>query len=77
MGYTFNISEKIHRLGLGLSFAALLALFGGCSGSIYSNYRDVEQLQVVQTLGMDTYGQGVLLTVSTGQGLQDMPAKGR
>lgn len=51
--------------------AAVLALsllgLSGCSGgSIYSNYREIEQLVVIQTMGFDAAGEGVGLSVSSG-----------
>lgn len=47
--------------------AASLVLLSGCSGgSIYSNYREVEQLMVIQTLGFDESPGGVTFSVSTG-----------
>ena len=44
-------------------------LLSGCgsSGSIYSNYRAIEDLQLVQTLGVDGAGGHIALTVSAGQ----------
>lgn len=40
-------------------------LLTGCGGvSMYSNYREVEHLQIVQTLGMDSSDMGVRLSVS-------------
>lgn len=42
-------------------------LLGGCSGgSLYSNYREVEQLSVIETMGFDTSPRGVVLSVSSG-----------
>ena len=47
--------------------AASLFLLSGCSGgSIYANYREVEQLMVIQTMGFDKTAGGVTLSVSTG-----------
>ena len=46
-----------------------LALLSGCSGgSLYSNYRELEQLMVIQTMGFDTAPSGFLLSVSSGSG---------
>ena len=39
----------------------MLPLLSGC-GSVYSNYREVEQLLVVQTMGLDALPGGVKLT---------------
>jgi spore germination protein KC len=46
-----------------------MSLLTGCaSGSIYSNYRDIERLLVVQTIGLDLAADGrLLLSVSTGK----------
>ena len=42
-------------------------MLSGCSGgSLYSNYREVEQLSVIETMGFDTSPQGVVLSVSSG-----------
>lgn len=47
--------------------AASLLLLSGCSGgSIYTNYREVEQLMVIQTMGFDRSSDGITLSVSTG-----------
>lgn len=47
--------------------AASLFILSGCSGgSIYANYREVEQLMVIQTMGFDKTAGGVTLSVSTG-----------
>lgn len=73
MRYTLYIQRERRLAALFAVIAASLT-FAGCNGSIYSNFREVAQLQVVQTLGLDTNGHGVDLTVSTGQGLADMPA---
>lgn len=55
---------KIFRIAAVLVLAALLA---GCSGgSIYSNYRELEQLMVIQTLGFDRTPDGVRLSASSG-----------
>ncbi|MDO4816728.1 MAG: Ger(x)C family spore germination C-terminal domain-containing protein [Bacillota bacterium] len=44
-----------------------LSLLAGCSsGSIYSNYRETEQLMVVQTMGFDESPKGFSVSVSTG-----------
>ena len=47
-----------------LILACVLPLSGCGGGSIYANYREVEHLQPVQTLGMDASDIGVRLTVS-------------
>lgn len=50
-----------------LILAASLFLLSGCSGgSIYTNYREVEQLMVIQTMGFDRSDGGITLSVSTG-----------
>ena len=55
---------KIFRIAAVLVLAALLT---GCSGgSIYSNYRELEQLMVIQTLGFDRTPDGVRLSASSG-----------
>lgn len=43
--------------------AALTPALSGC-GSLYTNYREVEQLLVVQTMGLDTLPGGVRLTLA-------------
>lgn len=55
---------KIFRIAAVLVLAALLT---GCSGgSIYSNYRELEQLMVIQTMGFDWEENGVRLSASSG-----------
>lgn len=55
---------KIFRIAAVLLLAALLT---GCSGgSIYSNYRELEQLMVIQTMGFDWAPGGVRLSASSG-----------
>lgn len=46
----------------------LMVLLTGCSeaGGIHSNYRDVEQIQLVHTLGLDFDSTGVTVSVSSG-----------
>lgn len=45
-----------------------MLLCGGCRGSIYDNYRDVERLQPVQALGIDASGGSVTVAVAAGEG---------
>lgn len=42
----------------------LVPLFSGC-GSIYLNYKDIEQIKVIQTMGLDYIPSGVQLTLSS------------
>lgn len=57
-----------------LSCCILLPLTGCASnGSLYANYRELEQIQVIQTLGFDRTEGQVLLSASTGQGQGDSP----
>ena len=46
----------------------LMLLLTGCSsaGGVYSNYRDIEKLQLVQTIGLDFDDDGVTLSISSG-----------
>lgn len=55
--------------------ASMLAVCSGCasSGSIYSNYKEIEILQLIQTIGIDSLGRGVELSVSSGTGTKDIP----
>ena len=57
-----------HRL---IPMLLILALtLTGCSGgSVYSNYRELEQLSVIGTVGFDTAPDGVTLSVSAGEGV--------
>lgn len=57
------------RRGL-LMLLPLLFLCGGCQDSIYANYRDIEQLRPVQTLGLDADADtgAVTVSVSAGEG---------
>lgn len=51
--------------------AAITLCAGGCSGgSIYSNYRSISDLMVVQTMGFDLADEGVLLSVSSEGGAE-------
>lgn len=47
----------------------MLPCLTGCehSGTIYSNYREVEQLQLIRAVGVDADGEKVRLTISSGQ----------
>jgi len=53
-----------------LLLTGLFPLLPGCpdSGSIYSNYRELEHIQLVQTAGIDDLGASIGLSVSTGGG---------
>ena len=46
-----------------LLLCALLPALGGCGG-VYANYREVEQLHLVQTLGLDAQGEGLRLSLA-------------
>lgn len=53
------------------ALAVCLSLcLSGCStaGTIWANYREISQLRLIQTLGVDTAPDGLRLTVSTGSG---------
>ena len=62
------------RAGLFAAALAVLPLCAGCSadsGTIYANYREPENIEIVQTLGLDrTPGGGYTVTVSAGAGGQ-------
>jgi spore germination protein KC len=59
------------RLYLALLSACTLLCLTGCnsSGTIYTNYREVEQLQLIQTLGIDKQEEELTLSISSGAGL--------
>ena len=59
-----------------LLLASLTLLLCGCSGgSIYSNYRETEQLTVIQTLGIDITAEGIRVSVATGTGITEKPVR--
>lgn len=63
------------------ALAAALAVLSGCSARLIGNYRSIEDLQVIQTLGLDGHGDSVTVSVSTGRDASDrgvvrMSAKG-
>lgn len=55
------------RRAAAFALAAALATLSGCSNRLIGNYRDLEHLQVIQTLGLDARGDGVLVSFSTGR----------
>lgn len=68
-----SISNSIKRLLAVLLFLSMSVSMTGCNG-IYNNYREIDTLQLIQTLGIDWNGTAVEMTVSTGQGLEDQPS---
>ncbi len=60
--HTFNIK----RIVILICVAAALLSQSACGGTIYSNYREVDTMQLVQTLGVDEDLSGPRITVSTG-----------
>ena len=54
------------RLTAAVLALSMLALSGCSGGGIYSNYREIEQLVVIQTMGFDAIGEGVGLSISSG-----------
>ncbi|MEG1108677.1 MAG: Ger(x)C family spore germination C-terminal domain-containing protein [Oscillospiraceae bacterium] len=74
MTYTLYIGRRrAKRLLLLLIFPLFLSCLCGCRGSIYANYRDTAELQLVQTFGLDRGEHGFELSVSTGSGLPEQP----
>ena len=63
------------KKAMALMLAALLPL-GGCSqtGSIYANFRAVEDLQLVQTFGFDWHDGEITITVSSGEETEKLPS---
>lgn len=50
-------------------------LLSGCSASgIYANYRGIEELQLVQTVGIDAQGSNVQVTTASTAGANDDPS---
>lgn len=60
-----SIAKKCTAL---LCATGVAVSLGGCSsgGSIYSNYRETEELMIVQTMGFDRAGDDIRLSVSAG-----------
>lgn len=58
---------------LALLLAVLLLCSGCASGAISSNYRPVEDLMLVQTIGVDRAAEGVCLSASTGRASKNEP----
>ncbi len=44
-----------------------LALCSGCAAGIGGTYRNIEELQIIETLGFDSHGGAVLATAATGR----------
>lgn len=68
-----NHTSIIKRLLAALFSISVFISMSGCNG-ISNNYREIDSLQLIQTLGIDRDGDAVVLTVSTGQGLEDQPS---
>ena len=50
-----------------LALCLCLCLLGGCGGRwIYSDYREIDQLELIQALGLDAEGEYTTATASTG-----------
>jgi len=64
--------KKLIALPLILS---LLLVCGCDGGSIYSNYREIEQLTVIQTLGLDITENGIRASVATGTAVTEKPVR--
>ena len=56
------------KRGFVILYIICISLLCGCNGGIYTNYKEVEQLQLVRTLGIDQENENeVRLTVSSGK----------
>ena len=58
---------------LALLLAAGLLCSGCANGAISSNYRPVEDLMLIQTIGVDRAPEGVCLSASTGRAGENEP----
>ena len=60
-------------LSLSLAPALLCGALSGCGvgGSVYANYRELDQLRLIRALGYDSGGAGVALSASTGKQGED------
>lgn len=56
-----------HRRALALLLAAGMLCSGCSTGAISSNYRPVEDLALIQTIGVDRAPEGVCLSAATGR----------
>lgn len=56
----------MRRFALLALLAALLLPLGGCTLTVYNSYRDIESLEVVQAIGLDSSAGGVTLSAATG-----------
>lgn len=71
----YNINSIVPYLKRGFRVLCALALMPCMSGcGISGNYREVDALQIIQTMGVDMDGGQIRLTVSSGQGLEDQPS---
>lgn len=67
-----NTAKKRRKRTVPIALTLSLVLFmSGCDGSLYSNYIQVEELQLVQTFGIDCTDSGVDVSISTGEGMED------
>ena len=57
-----------------LYMVLLILCLTGCSLSLAADRRDIERLLLVQTLGLDTRGTGVEMSISSGLGPDESPA---
>ena len=55
---------------------AAAAVLSGCSpdGSVYSNLREIEKLQVIQTMGFDLAQGRVTVSISSGPAQGELPS---
>lgn len=55
------------KLAAALAAALALTALGGCSGGLlYADVREIEQLELIQTVGLDAAGGGVKATAASG-----------
>lgn len=61
---------------LSMILALALLPLSGCSrtGSVYANFRAVEDLQLVQTFGFDWHDGEITITVSSGEEMDKLPS---
>ena len=62
------------RRALIILYVCLLPLLGGCSFSLAADRHDVERLLLIQTMGLDSWENGIEMSVSSGLGPEDAPA---